>query len=155
MLEPFFPRRAPITGLRPLEVVLVLRLQQGGAQEGAQLDEACNVALLRSAKYKQALRRYHSHRVRGRAFNVGDLVLRLVQSNKNRHKLSPSWERPYVVTKFLGFVSKPAISLQPTSPPSLPLEHTTHLHPFTILALKKYYTEYRVLYRQELRRKIR
>ena len=28
----------------------------------------------------------------GRAFNVGDLVLRLVQSNKDRHKLSPPWE---------------------------------------------------------------
>ena len=30
-----------------------------------QLDEAHNVAVLRSAKYQQALRRYHSHRVRG------------------------------------------------------------------------------------------
>ena len=53
-----------------------------------QLDEARNIALLRSAKYQQALRRYHSRRVRGRSFNVGDLILRLVQSNKDRHKLS-------------------------------------------------------------------
>ena len=66
-----------------------------------QLDEACDVALLRSAKYQQALRRYHSRRVWGRAFNVGDLVLRLVQSNKNRHKLSPQWEGPYVIIKVL------------------------------------------------------
>ena len=66
-----------------------------------QLDEACNVALLRSAKYQQALRRYHSRRVWGRAFNVGDLVLRLVQSNKNCHKLSPPWEGPYVVAEVL------------------------------------------------------
>ena len=43
-----------------------------------QLDEARDVALLRSAKYQQALRHYHSRRVRDRAFNVGDLVLRLV-----------------------------------------------------------------------------
>ena len=43
-----------------------------------QLDEACDVALLCSAKYQQALRQYHSHRVRGRAFNVRDLVLELV-----------------------------------------------------------------------------
>ena len=43
-----------------------------------QLDEACDVALLRSARYQQALRRYHSHRVWGRAFNSGDLVLHLV-----------------------------------------------------------------------------
>ena len=43
-----------------------------------QLDEACDVALLHSAKYQQALRQYHSHRVQGRAINIGDLVLRLV-----------------------------------------------------------------------------
>ena len=43
-----------------------------------QLDEARDIALLHSAKYQQALRRYHSRQVRGRAFNVGDLVLRLV-----------------------------------------------------------------------------
>jgi len=43
-----------------------------------QLDEACDVALLHSAWYQQALCRYHSRRVRGRAFNIGDLVLRLV-----------------------------------------------------------------------------
>ena len=54
-----------------------------------QLDEARDIALLRSAKYQQALRQYHSRRVRGRSFNVGDLVLCLVQSNKDRHKLSP------------------------------------------------------------------
>ena len=66
-----------------------------------QLDEARDVALLRLAKYQQALRRYHSRRVRGRAFNNRDLVLRLVQSNKNCHKLSPSWEGPYIITKVL------------------------------------------------------
>ena len=44
-----------------------------------QLDEARDVALLYSARYQQALRRYHSRRVRGWAFNIGDLMLRLVQ----------------------------------------------------------------------------
>ena len=48
-----------------------------------QLDEARDIALLRSAKYQQALRWYHSDRVWGRSFNVRDLVLCLVQSNKN------------------------------------------------------------------------
>ena len=43
-----------------------------------QLDEAHGVALLCLAKYQQTLRRYHNHRVWGRAFNVGDLVLCLV-----------------------------------------------------------------------------
>ena len=54
-----------------------------------QLDEARDIALLRLAKYQQVLRQYHSRWVRDRAFNVRDLVLHLVQSNKDRHKLSP------------------------------------------------------------------
>ena len=66
-----------------------------------QLDEARNIALLHSAKYQQALRRYHGRWVLDRAFNVGDLVLRLVQSNKDRHKLSPPWEGLYVVAEIL------------------------------------------------------
>ena len=60
-----------------------------------------DVALLWLAKYQQVLHRYHSRRVWGRAFNVGDLVLRLVQSNKNHHKLSPPWEVLYVVVEVL------------------------------------------------------
>ena len=43
-----------------------------------QLDEARDIALLHSAKYQQALRWYHSRQVQDRAFNVEDLVLRLV-----------------------------------------------------------------------------
>ena len=66
-----------------------------------QLDEAHDTALLHSAKYQQALRRYHGRRVWDRAFNVGDLVLRLVQSNKDRHKLSQPWEGPYVIMEVL------------------------------------------------------
>ncbi|XP_066341076.1 uncharacterized protein [Miscanthus floridulus] len=66
-----------------------------------QLDEACDITLLYSAKYQQVLCRYHSHRVRGQAFNVRDLVLHLVESNKNHHKLSPPWEGPYIVMEVL------------------------------------------------------
>ena len=47
------------------------------------------------------MRRYHSRWVRDRAFNIGDLVLRLVQSNKDCHKLSPHWEGPYIVADVL------------------------------------------------------
>ncbi|XP_066354405.1 uncharacterized protein [Miscanthus floridulus] len=64
-----------------------------------QLDKAHNITLLRLAKYQQALRRYHGRWVRNRAFNVGDLVLCLVQSNKDHHKLFPPWEGPYVVAE--------------------------------------------------------
>ena len=53
-----------------------------------QVDEAHDIALLCSAKYQQALRWYHSRRVQDQAFNIGDLVFHLVQSNKDHHKLS-------------------------------------------------------------------
>ena len=43
-----------------------------------QLDEAHDIALLRSARYQQALRWYHSRRVWDRAFNVDNLVLCLM-----------------------------------------------------------------------------
>ena len=65
------------------------------------LDEARDVTLLRSAKYQQALRQYHSRCGRGHTFGVGDLVLYRIQSNKNRHKLSAPWEGPYIITEVL------------------------------------------------------
>jgi hypothetical protein len=39
------------------------------------LDEALDVALLRCAKYQQALRRYHERNMHPHEFHVGDLVL--------------------------------------------------------------------------------
>ena len=45
-----------------------------------------------AARYQQALRRYHSRKVRARSFEGGDLVLRRVQSAKNSNKLTPKWE---------------------------------------------------------------
>jgi transposase InsO family protein len=66
-----------------------------------QLDEARTVALMHSARYQQSLRRYQARKVRRRDFSEGDLVLRLRQDNRGRHKLSPPWEGPYVVVKVL------------------------------------------------------
>jgi hypothetical protein len=66
-----------------------------------QLDEARTVALMHSARYQQALRRYQARKIWCRDFNEGDLVLRLRQDNRGRHKLSPTWEGPYVVVKVL------------------------------------------------------
>ena len=59
-------------------------------REGAldQLEEAQDVALLHSAKYQQALRRYQAQRIRSRDLKVGDLVLRLRQSSNGHHKLT-------------------------------------------------------------------
>jgi hypothetical protein len=66
-----------------------------------QLDEARIVALMHSARYQQALRRYQVRKIRRRDFNKWDLFLRLCQDNRGRHKLSPPWEGPYVIVKVL------------------------------------------------------
>ena len=66
-----------------------------------QVDEARDVALLHSACYQQSLRRYQAQRVRCRDLNKGDLVLRLRQDNRGRHKLSPPWEGPYIIAEVL------------------------------------------------------
>src|SRR5881394_383565 len=58
-----------------------------------QLKEARDIIAIQSAIYLQGLRRYHDRNVRGRAFSIGDLVLRKVQ--KRTHKLSALWEGPY------------------------------------------------------------
>ena len=54
-------------------------------------------AATRVARYKQALRHYHSHRVPAQCFEEGDLVLRCVQSTKGTNKLSLKWDDPYRV----------------------------------------------------------
>ena len=64
-----------------------------------QVDEARDVALLHSAQ--QSLRRYQAQRVRRRDLNKGDLMLRLRQDNRGRHKLSPTWEGPYIIAEVL------------------------------------------------------
>ena len=63
------------------------------------LEERRNQALVRSAVYQQAMRRYHSRKVQSRSLAVGDLVLRKIQNQANRSKLSPKWEGPYTVVE--------------------------------------------------------
>jgi hypothetical protein len=112
-----------VTGFTPFflvygtEVVLPMDLEYGsprvgGYDEGTnqracedsldQLDEARTVALMHSARYQQALRRYQTWKIRRRDFDEGDLVLRPRQDNRVRHKLSPPWEGLYVVVKMLN-----------------------------------------------------
>jgi hypothetical protein len=66
-----------------------------------QLEEARDMALLHSARYQQSLRRYHARGVRSRYLQVGDLVLRLRQDARGRHKLTPPWEGPFIIAKIL------------------------------------------------------
>ena len=63
------------------------------------LDEIGDIALARAAVYQQALRNYHSRRVRTRSFVKGDLVLKLKQTS--HHKLASPWEGPYIVTEVI------------------------------------------------------
>lgn len=65
------------------------------------LEEAREVAVARSARYQQAMRHYHTQRVKGHAFQTRDLILRLAQDRWGFAKISPPWEGPYVVAKVL------------------------------------------------------
>jgi hypothetical protein len=75
--------------------------QQAREDSLDQLEEARIVALMHSARYQHALRRYQARKIQCRDFHEGDLVLRLRQDNRGHHKLSPPWEGPYVVVKVL------------------------------------------------------
>jgi hypothetical protein len=66
-----------------------------------QIDEARDVDMMHSAKYQQELTWYQAQKIHHRDFNEGDLVQRLHQDNRGRHKLSPPWEGPYVIVKVL------------------------------------------------------
>ena len=73
--------------------------EEGRLDDVDRLEEARDIAVLQSAKYQQGLRRYHNRNVRGRAFLVGDLVLRKIQTTQNRHKLYPTWEGPFIIAE--------------------------------------------------------
>jgi hypothetical protein len=59
-------------------------------------------ALMRHTRHEQQLRRYHDRNVRERCFNVGDLVLRRIQTTKGMHKLSTPWEGPLIVMEVVS-----------------------------------------------------
>ena len=65
------------------------------------LEEHRERVAVRAANYQQALRRYHEKRIRARILSIGDFVLRRVQSQAGRNKLSPKWEGPYTITQVL------------------------------------------------------
>jgi hypothetical protein len=67
------------------------------------LEEIRCRAMVRSARYQQGLRRYHSRRVRPRELQAGDLVLRRKQDLSGTNKLSSRWGGPFRVVS----VSRP------------------------------------------------
>ena len=58
------------------------------------------MAKARSAFYQQQARRYQSREVRAKAYNVGELVLRL--PDKKKDKLKPKWEGPFIIDQVLS-----------------------------------------------------
>ena len=64
-------------------------------------EEACLLALSRSAIYQQKLRHYHSKKIRPLAFREGDLVLRRIQQSAGQHKLSSPREGPFIISREL------------------------------------------------------
>ena len=63
------------------------------------LEEEREMAMIRSTIYQQDLHRFHARNVKSRAFQEGDLVLRMDQQKP--HKLAPTWEGPFIVTRVL------------------------------------------------------
>jgi hypothetical protein len=63
------------------------------------IDERRWRAVIRNARYNQALRCYHQRFVHSRELRVGDLVLRRVLNREGLHKLAPSWVGPFKVTE--------------------------------------------------------
>nr|AAR96234.1 putative polyprotein [Oryza sativa Japonica Group]ABF96264.1 retrotransposon protein, putative, Ty3-gypsy subclass [Oryza sativa Japonica Group] len=74
------------------------RYEEDRVDDLHRLEEVREAALIQSARYLQGLRRYHNRNVRSRAFLVGDLVLRKIQTTRDRHKLSPLWEGPFIIS---------------------------------------------------------
>jgi hypothetical protein len=66
------------------------------------IEEHRIATLMRHTRYEQLLRCYHDCNVRERSFNVGDLVLRRIQSTKGMHKLSAPWEGPFIMMEIVS-----------------------------------------------------
>jgi hypothetical protein len=65
------------------------------------LEEAREITLSRTVVYQQNLRHYHVQKVNPRRLQEGDLVLWLRQGTEGRHKLTPPWEGPFIVSRAL------------------------------------------------------
>src|SRR3954464_9656811 len=63
------------------------------------MEEERDVAKARSTFYQQQARRYQSREVRAKTYNVGELVLRLLEKKKN--KLKPKWEGAFLINHVL------------------------------------------------------
>ena len=63
------------------------------------LEEERDIAKACFAFYQQQAHRYQSREVRAKTYNVGELVLRLL--DKKKEKLKPKWEGPFIIDQVL------------------------------------------------------
>ncbi|KAL0444493.1 UNVERIFIED_CONTAM: hypothetical protein Slati_2172000 [Sesamum latifolium] len=93
------------------------------------IEELREKAFIRIQRYKNTMINSYNKRVKARSFQVGDLVLRRVDTLKPVEKLDPTWEGPYKVT---GIIGRGAYELEDPEGRALP-------RPWNIYNLKKYY----------------
>ncbi|KAL0453731.1 UNVERIFIED_CONTAM: hypothetical protein Slati_1351200 [Sesamum latifolium] len=93
------------------------------------IEELREKAFLRIQRYKNIMINSYNKRVKSRSFQVGDLVLRRVDTLKPIGKLDPTWEGTYKVTSIIG---KGAYELE--DPEGRPLPRPWNVH-----NLKKYF----------------
>ena len=100
-----------IEAIIPIKLPFPTALVESGSNEDARiLDlnlivEKREVAAIKMLAYQQNVAVLYNKQIKGRSFNVGDLVLREVTlntKNKNDGKLGPTWEGPYKITKVYG-----------------------------------------------------
>ncbi|KAL0445368.1 UNVERIFIED_CONTAM: hypothetical protein Slati_2259500 [Sesamum latifolium] len=93
------------------------------------IEELREKAFLRIQRYKNIMINSYNKRVKSRNFQVGDLVLRRLDTLKSIGKLDPTWLGSYKVTSVIG---KGAYELE--DPEGRPLPRPWNVH-----NLKKYY----------------
>ena len=121
--------RVSLQGIVDDETYRVSRLH-----ELEMLDERRRAALTHLQVYQNRLKRSYNKKVRGRHFEIGDLVLRMnYKTQRHREKpkkFEPNWEGPYVVTAAYG-----SGVYQLATPEGEPLPVSTNS-----MHLQKYYT---------------
>ncbi|KAL0455313.1 UNVERIFIED_CONTAM: hypothetical protein Slati_0870500 [Sesamum latifolium] len=65
------------------------------------VDELRETTFVQTQRYKSAMINAHNKRVKTRHFQVGDLVLRRVDTLKPVGKLDPKWEGPYKIIRII------------------------------------------------------
>ncbi|KAL0295222.1 UNVERIFIED_CONTAM: hypothetical protein Sradi_6845600 [Sesamum radiatum] len=93
------------------------------------IEELREKAFIRMQRYKNTMINAYNRRVRAQSFQVGDLVLRRVDTLKLVRKLDPTWEGPYKVTCIIG---RGAYELED-------LEGRPLSRPWNVHNLKRYY----------------